>query len=87
VDIPAVDMTGSLADGKTAFKSLYDGDTSTYLRSSAKGWQYVQFDFGCEVDLYKLRRYMTQDGKRAPLITMHREYEGARENQGVCCGY
>jgi hypothetical protein len=72
--IPAVDVTGSLADeGKTAYKSLYDGDTSTYLRSSAKGWQYVQFDFGCEVDLYELRRYMTQDGKRT---------DGARTSLG-----
>src|SRR5207244_4328861 len=58
--IPAFDVTGSLADeGKTAYKSLYDGEVNTYLNSSANGWQYVQFDFGCQIELYAFRRYMT----------------------------
>jgi hypothetical protein len=63
--IPAVDITGSLPDeGKTGYKSIYDGDPSTSLVSSATGWQYLQFDFGCDIELTGLRRYMTQDGKR-----------------------
>jgi hypothetical protein len=63
--LPAVRVTASVADeSKTAYKSLHDGNISTFLNSSAKGWQYVQFDFGCEVDLYELRRYMTRDGRR-----------------------
>src|SRR2546425_346817 len=72
--ILALDVTGSLADEeKTAYKSLYDGEVNTYLNSPAKGWQYVQFDFGCQIELYALRRYMTQDGKRT---------DGARTSQG-----
>lgn len=45
--IPALDATGSLADeGKTAYKSIYDGNPETYLISSARGWQYLHSTWG-----------------------------------------
>ena len=48
--LPALRVTASVADeSKTAYQSLHDGNVSTLLNTSAKGWQYVQFDFGCEV--------------------------------------
>jgi hypothetical protein len=63
--IPAISVTSSVADEeKTGYKSIYDGNPDTFLKTSAKGWHFVQFDFGCDVELTELRRYMTRDGKR-----------------------
>ncbi|MBD3179076.1 MAG: hypothetical protein GF417_05490 [Candidatus Latescibacteria bacterium] len=44
------------------WSNLYDGNTSTCFQTSYTNWQGIEIEFGCTVELYALRRYMTRDG-------------------------
>jgi Tol biopolymer transport system component/pimeloyl-ACP methyl ester carboxylesterase len=62
----------------TTHVMAYDGDPTTFFKSSSTNWQYIQIDLSCVGTFSGLRRHMSRDGSNI---------QGNRGNQGERVAY
>jgi hypothetical protein len=76
---PVIRANQAGQDGATPAMA-FDGNTSTFFKSSHHDWQYIEIDFNCLRTFSAIRRYMSHDGVQ---ITGNRGHTTPAQGEGV----